>query len=156
MGASMANVTRIKAKDSGSNKKSSKSDDAEISRKVSIKAKNSENTKAKAAEKKAKVADKKAAKTKAKEIRSQKREKEARKIPTWLKPLWFISAPFRAIGRYFRDSFRELRQVRWPNRKTTWKITLSVILYIALIAIAIMLLDVLLTFLFDKLLGGNN
>lgn len=150
MGASMANVTRIKAKDSSSSEKSSKnSSDAEISRKVSIKAKNSENTKLKKAKKEA-------VKAKAKSIRKDKREKETREIPTWLKPLWFISAPFRAIGRYFRDSFRELRQVRWPNRAQTWKITFSVILYVVIIAIAIMLLDVLLTFLFDKLLGGNN
>lgn len=148
MGASMANVTRIKAKDNSSDK-SGKSEDAEISRKVSIKAKNSENTKAKAAAKKA-------TKAKAKEIRKEKRANEHKEMPKWLKPLWFISAPFRAIGRYFRDSFRELRQVRWPNRKTTWKITLSVIIYVVIIAVAIMLLDVLLTFLFDKLLGGNN
>ena len=147
MGASMANVTRIKAKDSTSDKKSS--DDAEISRKVSIKAKNSENTKLNKAKKDA-------VKAKAKAIRKEKRNSEKREIPTWLKPLWFISTPFRAIGRYFRNSFRELRQVRWPNRATTWKITFSVILYVVIIAIAIMLLDVLLTFLFDKLLGGNN
>ena len=133
----MANVTRIKAKDSTSDKKSS--DDAEISRKVSIKAKNSENTKLNKAKKDA-----------------VKRNSEKREIPTWLKPLWFITTPFRAIGRYFRNSFRELRQVRWPNRATTWKITFSVILYVVIIAVAIMLLDVLLTFLFDKLLGGNN
>ena len=150
MGAYMANVTRIKAKDSKSSEKSSGSaSDAEISRKVSIKAKNSEN-------KKARIADKKAVKAKAKSIRKAKRNAEKKKMPKWLKPLWVISAPFRAIGRYFRDSFRELRQVRWPNRKTTWKITFSVILYVVVIVIFIMLLDALLTFLSDKLLGGTN
>ena len=147
MGASMANVTRIKAKDSS--EKSSSSSDAEISRKVSIKAKNSENTKLK-------KANKEAVKTKAKAIRKEKRTKEKSEMPLWLKPLWFISTPFRAIGRYFRNSFRELRQVRWPNRTQTWKITFSVILYVVIIAVAIMLLDVLLTFLFDKFIGGNN
>jgi len=143
----MANVTRIKAKDSS--EKSSKSSDAEISRKVSIKAKNSENTKLK-------KANKEAVKAKAKAIRKEKRTKEQKEMPLWLKPLWFISTPFRAIGRYFRNSFRELRQVRWPNRAQTWKITFSVILYVVIIAVAIMLLDVLLNFLFDKFLGGNN
>ena len=147
MGASMANVTRIKAKDSS--EKSSSSSDAEISRKVSIKAKNSENTKLK-------KANKEAVKAKAKAIRKEKRTKEKSEMPLWLKPLWFISTPFRAIGRYFRNSFRELRQVRWPNRTQTWKITFSVILYVVIIAVAIMLLDVLLTFLFDKFIGGNN
>lgn len=147
MGASMANVTRIKAKDSS--EKSSSSSDAEISRKVSIKAKNSENTKLK-------KANKEAVKAKAKAIRKEKRTKEKSEMPLWLKPLWFVSTPFRAIGRYFRNSFRELRQVRWPNRTQTWKITFSVILYVVIIAVAIMLLDVLLTFLFDKFIGGNN
>ena len=150
MGAYMANVTRIKAKDSKSSEKSSGSaSDAEISRKVSIKAKNSEN-------KKLRTADKKALKAKAKVIRKEKRSAEKREMPKWLKPLWVISAPFRAIGRYFRDSFRELRQVRWPNRKNTWKITFSVILYVVVIVIFIMLLDALLKFLSDKLLGGTN
>lgn len=150
MGAYMANVTRIKAKDSKSSDKSSGSaSSAEISRKVSIKAKNSGN-------KKLREADKKAVKAKARAIRKEKRSNEKREIPKWLMPLWVISTPFRAIGRYFRDSFRELRQVRWPNRKTTWKITFSVILYVLLIVVFIMLLDALLTFLSDNLLGGNN
>ena len=149
MGAYMANVTRIKAKDSKSSEKSSGSaSDAEISRKVSIKAKNSEN-------KKLRTADKKALKAKAKAIRKEKRSAEKREMPKWLKPLWVISAPFRAIGRYFRDSFRELRQVRWPNRKTTWKITLSVIIYVLIIGAFIMLLDILLKLIFDNLLGGK-
>lgn len=150
MGAYMANVTRIKAKDSKPSEKSSGSaSDAEISRKVSIKAKNSEN-------KKLRSADKKAVKAKAKAIRKEKRSAEKKEMPKWLKPLWVISAPFRAIGRYFRDSFRELRQVRWPNRKNTWKITFSVILYVVVIVVFIMLLDALLKFLSDKLLGGTN
>jgi len=149
MGASMANVTRIKAKDSSSEKNSKKDSDAEISRKVSIKAKKSENTKLKKAKKEA-------VKAKAKEIRKEKQAKETRKMPVLLKPLWVISTPFRAIGRYFRDSFRELRQVRWPNRAQTWKITLSVILYVTIIAVIIILLDSLLTFFFDKFLGGNK
>lgn len=150
MGANMANVTRIKAKDSNrSDNSSADNSDAEISRKVSIKAKNSEN-------KKAKVAEKKAIKEKAKEIRKEKKEAEKKEIPAALKPLWYISAPFRAIGRYIRDSFRELRQVRWPNRKTTWKITLSVIIYVLIIGAFIMLLDVALRVLFDNLLGGNK
>ena len=149
MGANMANVTRIKAKDSNrSDKSSADNSDAEISRKVSIKAKNSEN-------KKAQAAKKEAIKNKAKEIRKEKKAAEKKEIPAILKPLWFISAPFRAIGRYIRDSFRELRQVRWPNRKTTWKITLSVIIYVLIIGVFIMLLDILLKFIFDNLLGGK-
>ena len=63
-------------------------------------------------------------------------------------------APFRAIGRYIRNSWRELRQVRWPNRKLTWKMTLSVILFVIIFAAVIMLLDALFQFLFTKLLGA--
>ena len=136
----MANVTRIKAKDDGPKKKADKSEDAEVTRKVTVKAKNSENKKVRAkqaaAAKKAEKAERKAAK-----------EAEAEK-----KKVFILFRPFVAIGRYIRDSFREVRQVRWPDRKSTWKMTLSVIIYVVLIAVAIMLLDAFFTFLFNKLL----
>lgn len=136
----MANVTRIKAKDDGPKKKADKSEDAEVTRKVTVKAKNSENKKVRAkqaaAAKKAEKAERKAAE-----------EAEAEK-----KKVFILFRPFVAIGRYVRDSFREVRQVRWPDRKSTWKMTLSVIIYVVLIAVAIMLLDAFFTFLFNKLL----
>ena len=136
----MANVTRIKAKDDGPKKKADKSEDAEVTRKVTVKAKNSENKKVRAkqaaAAKKAEKAERKAAK-----------EAEAEK-----KKVFILFRPFVAIGRYVRDSFREVRQVRWPDRKSTWKMTLSVIVYVVLIAAAIMLLDALFTFVFNQLL----
>lgn len=136
----MANVTRIKAKDDGPKKKADKSEDAEVTRKVTVKAKNSENKKVRAkqaaAAKKAEKAERKAAK-----------EAEAEK-----KKVFILFRPFVAIGRYVRDSFREVRQVRWPDRKSTWKMTLSVIVYVVLIAVAIMLLDALFTFVFNQLL----
>lgn len=136
----MANVTRIKAKDDGPKNKADKSEDAEVTRKVTVKAKNSENKKVRAkqaaAAKKAEKAERKAAK-----------EAEAEK-----KKVFILFRPFAAIGRYVRDSFREVRQVRWPDRKSTWKMTLSVIIYVVLIAVAIMLLDAFFTFLFNKLL----
>ena len=136
----MANVTRIKAKDDGRKSESSASDDADITRKVTVKAKKSENKKVRAkqaaAAKKAEKAERKAAK-----------EAEAEK-----KKVFILFRPFVAIGRYVRDSFREVRQVRWPDRKSTWKMTLSVIVYVVLIAVAIMLLDALFTFVFNQLL----
>lgn len=116
------------------------SEDTEITRKVSIKAKNSDNKKVRAKQtadaKKAEKAERKAAKKAAREG----------------KKTFVLFRPFVAIGRYFRDSFREVRQVRWPDRKTTWKMTISVILYVILIAAVIMLLDALFTFMFNKLL----
>ena len=139
-------ITRIKADDSKSSRED-KDLDVEISRKVSVKAKNSENKKVKSEKAKAAKAAKKSEKKAAKA--NQPKSKLGRF-------LLFITAPFRAIGRYFRDSFREVRQVRWPNRKMTWKITFSVIVYVIAIVIFIMLLDALLKFLSDKLLGGTN
>ena len=114
MGAIMANITRIKAKDNKSDKKSSSSMNAEtFSRKVSIKAKNSGNKKAEKA--KAKAA-----------------KKEAKMAARAGKKAFILFRPFIAFGRYIRDSFREVRQVRWPDRKATWKLVLSVIVYVIL------------------------
>ena len=59
------------------------------------------------------------------------------------KPAQVVSTPFRArpvrfifkwIGlilwpRYFRDAFTELRQVTWPSRKDTWKLTFAVLIF---------------------------
>ena len=119
-------VTRISAKDDGPKTREEK--DEVVTRKVSVKAKDSESKKA--------VAEKKA---KAKEIK--KAEKKADKRD-------------KKVG-YFRGSVQEIRQVRWPNRKETWKMTFSVIIYVVILATAIMLLDALLQFIFNKLLGGN-
>ena len=118
-------VTRIKAKDDGPKAKVA---DEEITRKVSVKAKNSESKKSKA-------------ETKTKVKAQKKAEKAAEKKD-------------QKVG-YFRGAVRELRQVRWPNRKETWKMTLSVIVYVVILAVVIMLLDALLQFIFTKILGGN-
>ena len=138
----MANVTRIKAKDDGAKSRADKSEDAEITRKVSIKAKNSENKKARAKDdaeaKKAAKAEKKAAK---------KAAKEGKKV-------FILFRPFATIGRYIKESFQEVRQVRWPDRKSTWKMTISVILYVLLVAAIIMLLDAFFTFIFSQLLSN--
>ena len=142
----MANITRIKAKDDGGSKKKeahSSDEPAEITRKVTVKAKNSEN-------KKSKKADRAAAKKldKAEKKASNKDEKD-------IKEVFILFRPFVALGRYIRDSFRELRQVRWPNRKETWKLVISVIVYVILIAGFIMLLDVLFNFIFSQIYGGK-
>ncbi len=144
----MANVTRIKAKDDGPSKKkeTSKSDEPEkVTRKVSVSAKGSKNKKAAKAERKAarklEKAEKKAAKS-----------KDERDIKTF----FVLFRPFIAFWRYIRDSFREMRQVVWPNRKQTWKLVISIIIYVIVIAGFIMLLDVLFNYLFNLVFGGNN
>ena len=51
--------------------------------------------------------------------------------PFRLRPVRFV---FRWIGRilflgYFRNSYRELRQVTWPGRRESWKLTFAVLIF---------------------------
>lgn len=71
------------------------------------------------------------------------------------KPLgevFLLARPFVALGRYFRDSWRELRQVRWPNRKASWKLTFAVLVYCAILMAFILVLDLIFTFIFETIL----
>lgn len=52
-----------------------------------------------------------------------------------------ILKPFKALGGYIKGSFLELRQVVWPNRKSTWAMTLAVIMYSALLILLVVILD---------------
>ena len=52
----------------------------------------------------------------------------------------------------FKASCKELRAVRWPNRKTTWKLFFSIIGYTAIFIVLIMLLDALFNLIFSKIL----
>jgi preprotein translocase SecE subunit len=59
------------------------------------------------------------------------------------KPLGVVATPFKVrpvrfvlrwIGRilwprYFRNAFKELRQVTWPTRRETWKLTFAVLIF---------------------------
>ncbi|MGF2565469.1 preprotein translocase subunit SecE, partial [Ralstonia pseudosolanacearum] len=40
-----------------------------------------------------------------------------------------LFVPFVALGRYLKNSWLELRQVRWPSRKATWKMVLAIFVY---------------------------
>lgn len=55
-----------------------------------------------------------------------------------------VRAPrwIRAIGGYFVNSWRELRQVSWPTRKATWGMTLAVLTFTLILAVIILLLDI--------------
>ncbi|HEY5806261.1 MAG TPA: preprotein translocase subunit SecE [Candidatus Saccharimonadales bacterium] len=76
--------------------------------------------------------------------------------------LGYIAAPFKWIGRqfaklgrfkvfrfigrilwptYFRNSWKELRQVTWPNRRETWQLTLAVIIFSIVFGLIIALVD---------------
>ena len=96
----------------------------------------------------------KLAKTKAKTAKAKIKAK-ANTPEKPLKQVFILARPFVALGRYLRNSWRELRQVRWPNRTATWKMTLAVLVYCAIFIVFIMLLDALFTFIFDLLLKTN-
>lgn len=82
--------------------------------------------------------------------RSSKKSKGTDEKP--LKEVFIMARPFVAFGRYLRDSWHELRQVRWPNRKNTWKMTFAVLIYCAIFVVFIILLDTFFTFIFNLLL----
>ena len=104
------------------------------------------------AEKKAKKSKPTPAKAETK-VKAKKSEVKAEKVKTKKsKKPFVLFRPFIALGHYLRDSWREIRQVRWPNRKTTWKMVLAVFVYTALFVVIIMVLDALLTLLFNFIL----
>ena len=53
------------------------------------------------------------------------------KAPRWI----------RAIGRYLKGSWRELREVRWPTRRVTWGQTLAVVGFTVVLVAFILALD---------------
>lgn len=127
----MAKITRIKASD-GPRKKEEVSEPTITRKKVVVKDKKAEKTKRK---------DKKNAE---KKITS---DNKAEKKP------FVLVRPFVYLGRYIRDSWRELRQVRWPNRKATWKMVFAVIVYTAIFVVFISLLDLFFTWLVNLILS---
>ena len=125
----MANITRIKA---GSQKKTTKSTAKTSTKKVETKVeKKKESPKATV-----KVDKNEARKLKKAERKAAKAEKKSDK----------------KVG-YFRGAWNELRQVRWPSRKNTWKMTVSVIVYVLIFAGIIMILDLIFQALSKLVLG---
>ncbi len=52
-----------------------------------------------------------------------------------------LLVPIFYIGGYFKGSWQELRQVRWPNRKATWGLTAAVLFFTLLFVAIIVGLD---------------
>ena len=143
-------ITRIKA---GDHKKSEETSDEPVitRKKVVIKDKKA----SKSARKKNRKAEKleaKAEKTKSKKQKEIKHPKLHKVLMIISAPFRFIARPFVALGHYIANSWREIRQVRWPNRKTTWKMVLAVIVYTAIFVAFITLIDALLTLIFNNFL----
>jgi preprotein translocase SecE subunit len=54
--------------------------------------------------------------------------------------------PLRVLGRilwptYFRNSWKELRQVTWPTRRETWQLTFAVIIFSIIFGLLIAVVD---------------
>ena len=144
----MANITKIKAHDT--REKSEKPKDKPVVDSTTHESKATQGSKAtdsKATQNPAKPAKKAARQEKRAEKKAKRAEKRTGKKP------FFLLRPFIALGRYIRDSWHELRLVRWPSRKSTWGMVLAVFIYTAIIVLVVTLLDMLFSYLSNLMLG---
>lgn len=71
-------------------------------------------------------------------------QKESRRVKKGRSPrrkTFVLLVPFVAIGHYFRESWHELRETEWTNRRKTWALTLAVILFTAFFAVFVLVFD---------------
>lgn len=59
--------------------------------------------------------------------------------------------PIKWLFRYIRDSYRELKRVTWPDKKTAWKLTGTVFLFSFVMAMFLFGLDSIFSEMFKKL-----
>ena len=79
-----------------------------------------------------------------KEKKTKKLAKSIRSFFVKLSKIKFLGAFIRggaSLARYVRDSWQELKLVRWPNRKATWGLVLAVLGFSGFFVILILLLD---------------
>ena len=60
---------------------------------------------------------------------------------------------FARIGGYFKGAWVELRQVRWPNRRATWALTIAVIVFSLFFMGLITLLDAFFKWIFELIIA---
>lgn len=103
------------------------------------------------------TAREKADKIEAKGLRSIKEKpskaEEAEQKSEKQKPSRFRRNPFGAITGYFKGAWYELRQVRWPDRSNTLKMTGALLVFTAFIGTVILLLDWMFQYLFELMIG---
>lgn len=87
---------------------------------------------------------------KASKAKAPKKQKPARKERK--EPKNPLTKALYGIGGYFKGAWYELRQVRWPSRKSTWGLTLAVILFSLFFVVIIVLLDLLFKSLFELII----
>lgn len=134
----MAKITRIKARDSQDDKPAKIKTEQPAIQEAELKpAKKSKQKPVKAP----------------KEKKEKKPRKGIRKVLYVLAtPFRWIAKPFQKLGAYIAASWREIRQVRWPDRKLSWKLTVTVIAYTLFITVVIGGLDILFSFIFNQII----
>ena len=142
----MAKITRIKASDPGAGSKKSTSSSKKPkksakSTKTSVETKTASN-----------IADKSVVKTSNTKFKETPAKAKTPAKDQAKKPFILIR-PFVYFGRYVKESWQEIRQVRWPSRKTTWKLFLAILVYTLLFVAIIMLLDALFSWLFNTVIS---
>ena len=65
-----------------------------------------------------------------------------------------IRRPFVASWRYIKGAWQELRQVRWPDRRSTWGMTGALLLFTLFFVVVILLLDYGFSQLFNLLISN--
>lgn len=74
-------------------------------------------------------------------------------IPFKTKPARFIGRIIASIllFRFFRESWKELRQVQWPTAKETYRLTIAVFVFAVVFGLIVAALDEVLGIVFKKL-----
>lgn len=76
----------------------------------------------------------------------------AKKLNVKKRPSVKVPTFFSSFGAYFKGAWFELNQVRWPDRKATWSLTLAVILFSLFFAVIILGLDYVFQYLFKEVI----
>jgi preprotein translocase SecE subunit len=66
-----------------------------------------------------------------------------------------LSKRVRFVPKYFRDAWAEIKQVQWPNRKETTKLTTAVLMFALVFSAIVYVLDLGLDRLFRELILGS-
>jgi preprotein translocase SecE subunit len=70
-----------------------------------------------------------------------------------LRPLRLILRPLRwLVPTYFLNSWREVRQVTWPNRRETWRLTIAVFIFAIVFGSLVAGVDKVLDLVFKKVI----
>lgn len=68
-------------------------------------------------------------------------------------PLAKRRSPLKATKDYFVGAWHELREVRWPTRRTTWGMTGALLAFTTFFVVVILLLDAGFQYVFKLLIG---